>query len=498
MTPKDPSDWTSLVSELVMPSVAIIDGVETDASSGQRIDCVNPATGAVIADVPACGDADVDAAVSSARRCFARGEWPHAAPAERSQALHRLADLMELNSVELALLETLDVGKPIADSCTVDVPGAIKVLRWYADLCEKVYGEVAPSRSHQLGTVTREPVGVVAAIVPWNYPLQLAIWKVAPALVAGNTVVLKPSEDSPLSAIRLGQLAMEAGIPCGALNVVPGVGSVAGRALGLHPDVDCVAFTGATETGKRFLRYASETTLRPVWLECGGKSPVIVFDDVRDLDETARAVGKAIFSNAGQMCSAHSRLIVHTAVKDQLLQRLSDIAMQIRVGDPLDESTEMGPLASQRHADAVIGYMDSAKQSARLVCGGSRIGSLGPTFVQPTIFDQVATDAAIAREEIFGPLLSVFEFESEDEALQIAHDTGYGLAASIWTENFRRAHRVGTLLRAGTVSVNRVDALEPTTPFGGVGQSGYGRDMSAHALDKFTSLKTTWYEYGSD
>jgi gamma-glutamyl-gamma-aminobutyraldehyde dehydrogenase len=345
--------------------------------------------------------------------------------------------------------------------------------------------------------VTREPLGVVGAVVPWNFPLDLATWKLAPALAVGNSVVLKPAEQSPLSALRLAELAKEAGIPDGVLNVVPGMGETAGQALGRHPDVDCVSFTGSTEVGKLFLRYAGESNMKQIWLECGGKSPNIVFADTGDLEKAADMAAFGIFFNQGEVCSANSRLLVDRRIRDELVDLLKDRALRSSPGHPLDPETTLGALVDSNHTDRVMSYIEEGKMSARLVTGGERLSLSSDCFVSPTIFDDVDPGSVIVRDEIFGPVLSVIPFDSETEAVAIANDTHYGLAASVWTTDLSRALRISRSIRAGTVSVNTVDALSAATPFGGFKQSGFGRDLSLHALDKYTGLKTTWIKYSS-
>ncbi len=495
--PRTTDDWHRAAAALTMPVDAVIDGAVVAAESGLRVTKLNPATGTELAHVTECGPADVDRAVAAARRSFESGVWSRCAPASRKAVLTRLADLIDEHADELALLDTLDAGKPIADTTTIDVPGSAAIVRWYAEAIDKVYGEVAPTAPGNLAIVTHEPLGVVAAVVPWNYPLEMAIWKLAPALATGNSVILKPAEQSPLSALRLGALALEAGLPDGVLNVVPGVGHVVGKALGEHPGVDVVAFTGSTEVGKRFMGYAAQSRLKQVWLECGGKSANVVFADAHDLDAVADGVCFGIFTNSGQVCSANSRLLVENSVKDELIAKVVQRAAALAPGDPLDPATTMGPLVSHEHASRVLAFIDRARSESTLLVGGNVMpGAPTQTFIEPTVFDSVAPDSQLAVEEVFGPVLAVFGFDGEAEAIERANSSEFALAASVWTDSHRRAHRVSSQLRAGTVSVNTVDALDIGTPFGGFGESGFGRDLSLHALDKFTGLKTTWFKVG--
>ncbi|MBS1677776.1 MAG: aldehyde dehydrogenase [Actinobacteria bacterium] len=483
--------WHERAAALVLPAGAFIGGAPIEAASGATLAVVNPATELPLGPVAACDAVDVDAAVASARAAFEAGSWSRRAPAERKRVLLRLAALIGAHGEELALMDSLDMGKPVARAATLDVPGAAEVFAWFAEAADKVYGEVAPTGPEDLAFVTREPLGVVGAVVPWNFPLGMAAWKLAPALVAGNSVVLKPSEESPHSALRLAALAVEAGLPAGVLNVVPGTGEVAGAALGRHPGVDCIAFTGSTAVGRRFLGYAAESAIRPVWLECGGKSPIVVFADVDDLDLTARMVCDGIFTNQGEVCSATSRLLVERSIAGELVERVARLAREVRPGDPLDPDTTFGSLVSEEHTRRVLEFIADGRAGARLLTGGERLPGPG-CFVEPTVFEAVEPEMRIWREEIFGPVLAVTPFDDEEEALRLANDTPYGLAASLWTSRLDRATRVGRQLRCGTVSINAVDALSPYTPFGGFGQSGIGRDLSLHALDKFTGLKTTW------
>lgn len=487
-------EWERLARTIVPRRRAFIDGAFVDAADGAVFETRNPATGAVLAEVSRGGEEDVDRAVRAARRVFDAGSWSRAAPAHRKAVLLRLADGIRRHADELALLDSLDGGKLVADTSTVDVPGAAAILQWYAEAIDKQYGEVAPTAPGDLAIVTREPLGVVGAVVPWNYPLETAIWKLAPALAAGNSVVLKPSEESPLSVLRLAELAVEAGLPDGVLDVVPGYGEEAGRALGLHPGVDAIAFTGSTLVGKLFLRYAGESNMKQVWPECGGKSANLVFADAADLDLVADKAVSGIFGSAGQVCSANSRLLVQDTVADELTARIAERAAAIRVGDPLDPGTTMGPLISDRQLNRVLGYVEAGRAESRLAFGGRRLHpETGGYYVEPTAFADVPATATIDREEVFGPLLAISTFRTEEEAVARANSSAYGLAASVFTDSVHRAHRVARALHAGTVSVNTVDALDVTVPFGGVKQSGFGRDLSPHAIDKFTSLKTTWF-----
>ena len=490
------SDWERLVAPLRPEGRALINGTLVGARSGQTFEKKSPIDGRVIAQVARCESADVDAAVAAARAAFEAGYWRRAEPRERKRVLLRFAELIRADLERLSMLETLDVGKPIQNSLEVDVPKAIECIAYYGEYADKLYDEIAPTGPNDLALIRREPLGVIAAIVPWNYPLIVTSWKLGPALLVGNSVVLKPAEQSPLSAIRLGELALEAGLPEGVLNVVPGFGQEAGKPLAVHGDVDMVSFTGSTEVGKLMLRYAGDSNMKRVSLECGGKSPHVVLADA-DLDAAAEAIAWGIYYNAGETCNAGSRLIVHERVREPLLEAVRRVTAGITLGNPLDPATQMGALIDEGHMRRVLGYIDSGvAEGARLALGGKRtLTETGGYYVQATILDAVRPDMRVAREEIFGPVLAVTPFGTEDEALTMANDSVYGLAAAVWTHDINTAHRVSSALRAGTVWINSFDRSSLATPFGGFKQSGFGRDRSAHAIDKYADLKTVWTAY---
>jgi gamma-glutamyl-gamma-aminobutyraldehyde dehydrogenase len=476
---------------------AFIDGRFVDALSGKTFATVNPATGKVLAKVTEGDAADVDLAVAAARRSYEKGNWANMAPRERKKLLLKFAELIERNLTELAIMETEDSGKPISDSLLVDLPDTVETLRWHAEAIDKIYDQMSPAPRDVVSMIVREPIGVVGAVLPWNFPLFVAMWKIAPALAGGNSLVIKPAEQTPLTALRLAALAAEAGLPEGVFNVVPGFGETAGQRIGRHMDIDCVSFTGSGEVGRYFLKYAAESNMKRIVLECGGKSPAIVMADVSDLQPVVDNIAAGILFCQGENCSAGSRLIVHEKVKDRLLEKIKPTFRSWKVGDPLETDTKIGAMIEEQHLEKVLSYVDiGKKEGAKLVLGGNRVlPESGGYFVEPTVFDSVTNSMRIAREEIFGPVLSVIAFSDTEEAVKIANDTSYGLASSLYTNDLNVAHKVARALRAGTVSVNCYSEGDMAVPFGGFKESGFGgKDKSLLAHDQYAELKSIWIQ----
>ncbi|NOV19597.1 aldehyde dehydrogenase [Ensifer adhaerens] len=480
---------------VVPPQKLFIGGNWRGAQSGRMLDVISPIDGTRLTTIADADVDDVDAAARAARAAFEKGTWSRAAPAERKKVLLRIAELIEKNALELAVLGVRDNGTEISMALKAEPGSAAGTFRYYGEAIDKVYGEIAPTADNVLGLVLREPVGVVAAIVPWNFPLMIGAWKIAPALAAGNSVILKPAEGASLTLLRLAELCAEAGLPEGVLNVVTGRGAVTGEAIGLHADIDVLAFTGSGGVGRRLLEYSARSNLKRVYLELGGKSPNIVFADAPDLDQAAKISAYGIFRNSGQVCVAGSRLLVERSIHEAFTEKVAAIAANMKVGDPLLLTTEAGAISSEIQFKKNLGFAEQAiAEGARLRAGGKRIlEETGGFYMRPTIFD-VDPGMTLAREEVFGPILSIIPFDDEADALRIANGTEYGLAAAVWTANLSRAHRIVRSIRAGVVHVNTYGGADNTVPLGGVKQSGNGHDKSLHALDKYTDLKTAWIQ----
>jgi gamma-glutamyl-gamma-aminobutyraldehyde dehydrogenase len=482
------AEYQAIAADLSLPCNAFIDGKFQPAKSKKTFPSINPATGKTIAKIAACDAKDVDLAVKKAREAFDDGRWSRLHPGARKQVLIRLAKLMRRNGHELAVMESIDSGKPVRDCASIDLEETIHCLLWHAEAADKIYDQSAPVGDDAMALVVREPVGVVGCVLPWNFPMLMMAWKIAPALAAGNCVVLKPAEQTSLTALRIAELASEAGLPRGVLNVVPGMGPDVGEPMGRHMGIDMLSFTGSTDTGRRFLHYSAESNLKKIVLECGGKNPAIVLEDAEDLDLVAGHIVNGAFWNMGQNCSASSRLIVHEAVKDELMKYIVARTRDWKTGDPLDPAHHLGALVDKEHFKKVSSYL---KKGKALIGGKTEQGC----FVLPTIIDGVKPGDKLAQEEIFGPVLAVITVRSTDEAIAVANQTEYGLAASLFSANGRQALRAAREIRAGTVTVNCYGEGDITTPFGGYKQSGFGgRDNSLHAHDQYTELKTIWID----
>ena len=488
-------DWHAEAKKLDIEGRAFINGKFVNALDGKTKPTLNPANGQPLADVAMCSTADADVAVAGARKAFDSGSWSEMAPGDRKMVMVRWAELIEEHREELALLECLDVGKPISDTLNVDVPSAVRTIRWSGEAIDKVYDEISPTPANTIALIQRLPLGVVTAIVPWNFPLSTTAWKLAPSLATGNSVVLKPASNTPLSAIKLAALAAEAGLPEGVLQVLPGPGSSMGKHLALHMDIDGMTFTGSTPVGQLLMQYSGQSNLKRTFLELGGKSPNIVFADA-NLDKAAGMAAAAVFYNGGQTCTAGTRLIVEAPVADEFLEKVIAHAAKWTPGDPLNEKTRMGPMIDRGQHETVADYVKiGVSEGADLCFGGQRVmEDSGGYFHQPSIFAGVHNKMRIAQEEIFGPVMSVITFNTVEEAIQIANDSIFGLAGAVWSNNINTAHKVAAAVRVGTMGINNYFGGDITVPFGGFKQSGNGRDKSMHAFNDYTELKTTWIE----
>lgn len=487
------AEYAAMGAELRLPTQAFIDGAPRASVSGETFATTNPATGDVLTHIAACDTRDVDLAVANAKAAFDDGRWCGLAPSARKATLLRFAALLDAHADELAVMESLDSGKPIRECRNTDVPETIHTIRWHAELIDKIYDNTAPTGNHALALVVREPIGVVGLVLPWNFPLLMLAWKIGPSLAAGCSIIVKPAKETTLTALRVAELACQAGVPAGVFNVLPGGGREVGEPLGRHRDVSMVSFTGSTDTGRLFLKYSAESNLKRVVLECGGKNPAVVLDDVDDLDAVAQHIVNGAFWNMGENCSASSRLIVHADVKDALLARIAEHLREWKTGNPLDPDYKLGALVSRAHFEKVQSYLaQAAKENLRTVTGGCTMGGI---FVEPTVYDGVGPDSRIFQEEIFGPVLAVTTFTSLDEAIALANDSVYGLAASVYTSRLNHAIRLSREIRAGVVTVNCFGEGDVTTPFGGYKESGFGgRDKSVWAHDQYTEIKTIWID----
>lgn len=487
------AEYAQIAKNLKFPTQAFIDWKFQPSVSGNTFTTTNPATGEILAEITACNEQDVNIAVANAKTAFEDGRWSKLSPNQRKHILLNFADLLEKNTVELAVMESLDSGKPISECQLTDVPEMIHTIRWHAELIDKIYDSTAPVGSDTLSIVVREAIGVVGLVLPWNFPLLMLAWKIGPALAAGCSVVVKPAKETTLTALRVAELAAEAGIPAGVFNIVPGGGREVGEPLGRHMDVTMVSFTGSTETGRLFLKYASDSNLKRVVLECGGKNPAVVMNDVEDLDRVAQHIVNGAFWNMGENCSASSRLIVHSDIKDELLGLIGVHLADWKMGNPLDPEHKLGSLVSKSHFEKVKSYIEQAKaEKFNIVHGGQTDKGI---FVEPTVVDGVKATDTLFQEEVFGPILSVTTFNTIEEAITLANDTVYGLAGSVYTSNLRNAIKLARAIQAGVVTVNCFGEGDVTTPFGGYKESGFGgRDKSIWAHDQYTEIKTIWID----
>jgi 4-(gamma-glutamylamino)butanal dehydrogenase len=489
-------NYVQIAKQIQFPTEAFINGEYTPAISKNTLTTINPATGETLAQIASCDENDLDRAVEHSRAVFEMGTWSKLHPSKRKEILINWVSLIDKHSEELAVLESLESGKPICDCVTIDLPETMHCLSWYAEAIDKLYSEISPSGNDQMGLIIKEPVGVVAAVLPWNFPLMMMAWKVGPALAAGNSVLVKPAEQTSMTALYVAKLAQEAGLPNGVLNVLPGMGESIGKAIGMHADIDVVSFTGSTQVGRYFLEYSAKSNLKKIILECGGKSPSVVLSDATDLDSIADNVLNAAFWNMGENCTANSRLIVHQSLKQELTDILTEKAKEWTIGNPLDPNNKLGAMIERNHHDKVMTYIAQGKrEGAKCLLGGDALVQDNGLFIKPTIFDEVTSSMSIARDEIFGPVLGIITVQSDEQAIEIANDTEYGLQASIYSSNVKNALNAAKSIKAGTVSVNCYGEGDITTPFGGYKASGFGgRDNSLHAFLQYTETKTIWME----
>jgi gamma-glutamyl-gamma-aminobutyraldehyde dehydrogenase len=493
-------EYRAIASKIKFPVEPFIDGKFQKSKAGRLMETINPATGSVLTNVTACDEDDVNFAVEVSRRAFNSGEWACKHPSERKAVLLKLAQLIEKNQTELAVLESLESGKPISECELTDLPETIVTIQWHAEAIDKIYDQISPANADAVGLITREPLGVVGCVLPWNFPLMMLAWKIAPALAGGNSVIVKPAEQTSMTALRIAELAIEAGIPPGVLNILPGEGPDVGEPMGRHQDIDAISFTGSTEVGRLFLEFSGQSNLKKIILECGGKNPAVVLSDANNLDGVAEHVVFAALWNMGQNCTANSRLIVHSSIKDTLLEKVREKMTDWNTGDPLDPDNQLGAIISREQYDKILGYIEIAKeQGAELIEGGNPIKSGEGLFIEPTLFAGVTSEMVIAQEEVFGPVFAMMVVDTDEEAIKLANDTCYGLQASLYTSSVTKAHKYGRALQAGTVSVNCYGEGDISTPFGGYKLSGFGgRDNSLMAHDQYTETKTLWIDISED
>ena len=494
------NDYIDIAAKIQFPTNPFINGKFQKSNAGRVMESINPATGSVITNISACDDSDVNYAVKVSRDAFNSGEWANKHPSERKAVLLKLAQLIEENKTELAVLESLESGKPISECELTDLPETIVTIQWHAEAIDKMYDQISPANVDAVGLITREPLGVVGCVLPWNFPLMMLAWKIAPALAGGNSVIVKPAEQTSMTALRVAELATEAGIPPGVLNVLPGEGPDVGEPMGRHLDIDAISFTGSTEVGRLFLEFSGQSNLKKIILECGGKNPAVVLSDANNLDGVAEHVVFAALWNMGQNCTANSRLIVHKSLKDSLLEKVREKMKDWHTGDPLDPNNQLGAIISKEQYDKILGYIEIAKnEGAELIEGGNAINLGEGLFIEPTLFTGVTAEMIIAKEEVFGPVFVMMTVDSDEEAIKLANDTCYGLQASLFTSSVTKAHKYGRALQAGTVSVNCYGEGDISTPFGGYKLSGFGgRDNSLMAHDQYTETKTLWIDISED